>query len=312
MRKRASQLVLLLVVVMVTIILWSVYKSYQSTGFTSSLASTLSTLALVLLTGWYAYSTKELLKINENQVEAARATYMPALDARYEYDDGEISLEVRNRGQGVARNVSILISIVGRGIDTYKLKLSESLPPQYSYHTPEGDTVVFRPKFYTEYTDKPLGELLQLEEGPDENFPEGDLGRSGITSEVSVDNLYDYMDNVGTSKALYSNFPADEGTLPDIIDRHTNGRPDTYSPAIYMQIVFTDVMYGQTHAETILDGVYTDPDEPSLDNFLPGEHTVKPRFRKAKNFRDVHGDIVESDIPYIEELDVSVRPNEPR
>lgn len=313
MGKRTNQAIFLIIVILFLGIIWSMKESYQKNGFTASLASSFSTLALVVLTGWYAHTTSELLDTNKNQVEAARASYMPALDVDYDYDGELLALDIRNRGQGVARNVAVLVSIVGRGVDTYQLKLPESLPPQYSYvNDQEEPNIEFEPRFYTDFTDKPMSEILELKEGPDEVFPEGEMGRSGGVADSDVENLYEYMDNIGTSKALYSPLPSSEGSFEDAINRHTEDRPNTYSPAIYLQVVFTDVMYGQTHQETVLDGVYTDPSDPSFTELLPGDHTVTTRIPgKVKKFREVHGDIVKAPIPYVEEMDVDISSNEP-
>jgi hypothetical protein len=147
MANRVRTGIVAITVVLIVAITWSLYQSYQSQGLTPGFSSTLATLALVILTGWYAYSTSNLIGVNEQQIEAARASSMPALDVTYhEKEDGELYMTIRNRGQGVARNVTVLFSVVGRGIDTCQINLSESFPPQFSYKLNKSEGIDFLPK----------------------------------------------------------------------------------------------------------------------------------------------------------------------
>jgi hypothetical protein len=266
---------------------------------------------LVILTGWYAYSTSNLIGVNEQQIEAARASSMPALDVTYhEKEDGELYMTIRNRGQGVARNVTILFSVVGRGIDTCQINLSESLPPQFTYKLNKSEGIDFYPKFYTGFTDKSFREVI---ESPDEVIESSDLlSTKSSFEDVSATNLQELMMEMRDEFELDAPLPTGEGDLRDILKKHTEGRMDKYSPAIYLQVTFTDVMYGETHTETVIDGGYVHPEEPSLNNLLPGAHTLRTGITgKVKPFREVHGDIVRGPYPHITDLEVEVCSMEP-
>jgi hypothetical protein len=99
------------------------YTSYRQTGPTPAVASAAATFALVVITAWYAYSTRELLGVTREQTEATRASYAPYLElpgwpygVREAVNPNGFKLSVVNRGLGVGKNVELhaTVSTAGR------------------------------------------------------------------------------------------------------------------------------------------------------------------------------------------------------
>ena len=288
----------------------AIYEQYTTSGWSPEIISALATLCLVLLTGWYAYSTNKLMHINQKQTEAAKASFMPALDVKYEENNNnDIVLKIRNRGEGVARNVSVLLSVVGRGIDTAQFDLSESLPPEYEYTMNESEGITVTPEYYTEFSELSLDDVF---ENPDEVEYSDQLITKKLVEDGPVTNLEEESDRLGSELDLNSPFPADTGSLYDVIEKHSEGREKSYIPAVYLQISFNDVLYGQRHVETVIEGGYMDPEDPTLNDIFPGNHLVSTRFsREKKPFIDVYGPIIRSSRPFRKSVDVGIQKRDP-
>jgi len=258
----------------------SLYSEIAQSGFTTGVTSSLATLSLVVLTAWYAYSTSQLIDVNQQQTEAARASFMPALDVEYEeIEDNKLHLTIRNRGQGVARNVSILFSVVGRRFDTCQINLSESLPPGSEYSMNGDEGIVFEPTFYTEFTDL---EILDVLKNPDEIELSKDLRTKRLETDAPVSNLKEEVSKLGKEIGYDSKLPANTGSFYEIIEIHGKNRVDDYMPAVYLQVTFNDVLYGERHVETVLDGEYPHPEDPSLNTLIAGSHIIESKILKRK------------------------------
>jgi hypothetical protein len=71
-------------------------------------ASTIGTFTLVAITAWYAWSTRRLLRVTQDQTEATRASFAPHIDARLSSRGSDFfSVDLVNRGHGVATNIEI-------------------------------------------------------------------------------------------------------------------------------------------------------------------------------------------------------------
>jgi hypothetical protein len=98
------------------------YTSYRQTGPTPAVASAATTFALVVITAWYAYSTRELLGVTREQAEATRASYAPYLElpgwpygVRETVNPNGFKLSVVNRGLGVGKNVEVHATVSASG-----------------------------------------------------------------------------------------------------------------------------------------------------------------------------------------------------
>lgn len=94
------------------------YTSYRRAGPTPAVATAAATFALVVITAWYAYSTRELLGVTREQTEATRASYAPYLElpgwpygVREAVNPNGFELSVVNRGLGVGKNVELRVTV---------------------------------------------------------------------------------------------------------------------------------------------------------------------------------------------------------
>lgn len=101
----------------------------------------LATILLVLVTIIYTENTRE-------QAQATRASYAPSLDLKIHPKRNHLAFDITNRGEGVARNITIRMKIANY---EYHAHVSDSLSPGeqlYSPYGPEKDRVAVVPRFY--------------------------------------------------------------------------------------------------------------------------------------------------------------------
>lgn len=149
--------------------LWSLYQAYQTSQYSPTFASAFATFTLVVITAWYAWSTRKLLGATQAQTEATRASFAPHLDARLHSRGPDFfTVDLVNRGQGVATDVEVEARIYTEQLgdfsvgDRYRFKahVIPSLPPNTSLGGGPGTGMQIKPKFFTEVSDRTFKQVM--------------------------------------------------------------------------------------------------------------------------------------------------------
>lgn len=194
--------------------LWSLYQAYQTAQYSPAFASAVATFTLVVITAWYAWSTRKLLGATQAQTEATRASFAPHLDARLHSRGPDFfSVDLVNRGQGVATDIEVEARIYTTQLgdfsvgDRYRFKahVIPSLPPNTSLGGGPGTAVQIKPKFFTAVSDKSFNQVIG--ESFEATIPE-------VPKDV-ISYLSEYMSNPRSQP----NYPTEVGDINDLIEK---------------------------------------------------------------------------------------------
>jgi Ca2+/Na+ antiporter len=254
--------------------------------YTDSLAPSgvtgLATILLVLVTVIYTLNTRE-------QARATRASYSPSLDLSVYPESQHLTLDITNRGEGVARDITIRVQV---GEHEYHGHITDSLSPGerlYSPYGPDRDRVVVVPRFY-----EPRIERREAERTP----PRRAL-KQGEESPLKT------MVDVHGSAQL---------TLPELLEIKQQVRRGWTAPngdlfvPFNIDVTYTDVTESNSFVTESPDfnGIIIRAQTGTIRSILTGDKGVTPlesRWHKFKRQYLRGRDIA----PYKETLDTSVR-----
>lgn len=182
MKRRATIVGLIGFVISVVsaLLLWFLYLAWVGeiqpvlVNAVGASMTALATIGLVVLTAWYANSTRRLLKSSQAQVEVMQASYAPVLDIQIEPESNYLQLAITNRGEGTATNIRLIVEIEAEDqIYQYIGKIARPLPSGETISgasprvtstpiekNPNGRYLYLQPRFRYESTLAALPELL--------------------------------------------------------------------------------------------------------------------------------------------------------
>lgn len=194
--------------------LWSLYQAYRTSQYSPTFASAFATFTLVVITAWYAWSTRKLLGATQAQTEATRASFAPHLDARLHSRGPDFfNIDLVNRGQGVATDIEVEARIYTSQLgdfsvgDRYRFRahVIPSLPQNTSLGGGPGTGVQIKPKFFTEVSDRTFNQVMGS--NSEAKIPE--------VPEDSISYLSEYMSNPRSQPK----YPTAVGDINDLIEK---------------------------------------------------------------------------------------------
>ena len=237
------------------------YTVYHNEGISSGTANVFSTVVLVVITAWYARSTHKLLKVTDAQTKATKATYAPKIDSDIEWDDNRISLDISNRGLGVAKDIEIEVSLFTNEMgkhesgDAYRYiaHLKESLPPGKKIVSDNNDnSITLEPRFFVEKADPELRDYVSRH-GHDYYEP---LVESGFIDEDTMNYL---IDRIEQGRGGAESLPSEGMNLDELITSFQEEHGNHPYPIIYVNIEYRDVVGDKTYSEKVVDGARAFP-----------------------------------------------------
>lgn len=277
-RKRLSPLLLLSAVIpLVAVSFWSIYRAYEATGYSTAFASAVGTLTLVIITGWYAWSTRKLLGATQAQTKATRASFAPHIDARLHSRGPDFfAVDLVNSGHGLATDIEIEARIYTEksGLHSmgkryrYVCHINPSLPPGTGLGGGRGKGVQIKPNFFTEVSDKTINEVL--------DDPSEDAVIPDVPEEVAQ-HLTQYLSQSDTSPKHPTSY-ADINGLLDTLRESDDVFP---YPVFEVWIRYEDTLGGGKSYEEQICRARLDLEK---DNFQQA-FTRRPRILSTRGFR---------------------------
>lgn len=248
--------------------LWSVYRAYQTSGFSPTFAGTVTTLTLVVITAWYAWSTYSLLDISETHAEATRASFAPHIDGRLVSRGPDFfSVDLTNRGQGVATNIEIEARVYATQIGDFSVgdryRYVAHVIPSLPTNTTLGERPVkITPKYFTQRAEEKMGSHIDKpsEDGPIPPEPED-----------VISYLTDYLSNP-TTKPYH---PTEVGDMNDLLDILRESEESPAFPMFEIWVRYDDTLEGSDGYEERIYRTKLDLSAPNFQQAPADRHPVK-------------------------------------
>lgn len=239
-RNKSIQFTLLFGVIVLSLAivsLWSLFQAYQTAKYSPALASAVATFTLVVITAWYAWSTRKLLGATQNQTEATRASFAPHLDARLQSRGPDFfSVDLVNRGQGVATDIEIEARIYTSRLgdfstgDRYRFKahVIPSLPPNTSLGGGPGKAVQIKPKFFTAVSEN--------------NFKEIRSSNLEATIPKVPEDVISYLSEYMSNPQSQPKHPTEVGDINDLIEKLSTEEEVVSLPFFEVWVRYNDTL----------------------------------------------------------------------